>query len=188
MTKKIRKNKAFTLIELVITMSIVMILSAVALPAYHEYVIRAQVVEGIMLAQSLQVVEESYYANNSNFPNLVENHIATPTGKYTSSINVDASNGNITISYGGPSADDSIGKDAQIVLEPIVNTENKTIDHWNCYTQGTLKPKYATECHESNNSATTSNNNINNTNNVSITNGNNGFDNFAKTHKDQLIR
>ena len=48
-----RKN-GFTLIELMITVAIVGILAAIALPAYQDYVIRAQVSEGMTIVGGLQ--------------------------------------------------------------------------------------------------------------------------------------
>ncbi len=45
-----RRQLGFTLIELMITVAIVAILAAVALPAYQNYTIRARVSEGLILA------------------------------------------------------------------------------------------------------------------------------------------
>jgi type IV pilus assembly protein PilA len=190
MNLKIKKNKGFTLAELMITTTIVMILALIAIPSYQQYTIKAQVAEGLLLAQGLQTVEENYYANNKNFPNLVENHIPTPTGKYTSSVTVNSTDGAIIISYGGEQADDNIGKNAKIVLAPVVDSTTQTIGHWNCYIQGTMKQQYVQQsCQASNDTRNTehegeSNSEMSHSKNLS----NNGFENFAKSHHDQLVR
>src|SRR5690606_26320400 len=67
-TIKTQAQKGFTLIELMITVAIVGILAAVALPAYQDYTIRAQVAEGLSLASGAKVVVAEYYANRGDFP------------------------------------------------------------------------------------------------------------------------
>lgn len=51
----IKKQKAFTLIELIIVVAIIGILATIVLPAYQDYVIRAKVAEGFTLANSAKL-------------------------------------------------------------------------------------------------------------------------------------
>ncbi len=61
-------QKGFTLIELMIVVAIIGILAAIAIPAYQDYTIRAQVTEGINLADAVKVAVADYYTQNGTFP------------------------------------------------------------------------------------------------------------------------
>jgi type IV pilus assembly protein PilA len=104
MMKQIQKG--FTLIELMIVVAIIGILAAIAIPAYQDYTIRAQVTEGLNLASSVKTSVAEYYANFGSWPTaLVGNNAgelgftAAPTGKYVSGIAL-GTNGSIIVTFG----------------------------------------------------------------------------------------
>jgi type IV pilus assembly protein PilE len=57
----------FTLIEVMITVAIVAILAAVALPAYGDYIRRGQLPEAFAGMSDLRVKMEQYYQDNRNY-------------------------------------------------------------------------------------------------------------------------
>ncbi len=57
----------FTLVELMVTVAIVAILAAVALPSYTQYARRQRLSEGTAALAALQVRMESSYQNNMNY-------------------------------------------------------------------------------------------------------------------------
>lgn len=62
------KNKGFTLIELMIVVAIIGILAAIAIPAYQDYTIRAQIAEGINLTNAVKPKIQEYYKQHGRFP------------------------------------------------------------------------------------------------------------------------
>lgn len=61
-------QKGFTLIELMIVVAIIGILAAIAIPAYQDYTIRAQVTEGATLAGGVKAGMADYFAQNGTWP------------------------------------------------------------------------------------------------------------------------
>lgn len=90
MKTKIR-NKGFTIIELMVTVAIVGILAAIAVPAYQDYTIKSQVAEGLSLASGakVQVAEQLATlgavssAPNYQDTNYVREVVITPEGQIT---------------------------------------------------------------------------------------------------------
>jgi type IV pilus assembly protein PilA len=101
-------QKGFTLIELMIVVAIIGILAAIAIPAYQNYTIRAQVTEGLSLADGWKTGIAEFYAQNGTFPTGASTTggptdlIATgaTTGKYVQTVTVGPTAGQIVITYG----------------------------------------------------------------------------------------
>lgn len=127
-------HKGFTLIELMITVAIVGILAAVALPAYQDYTIKAQISEGLILLEGAKTAVADYYTDNGALPTASQLVLPIQTGKYVSGLA--QSSGIITATFGGAGNAKITGK--TLVLTPITAVIDNL--NWNC--SGTVDPKY----------------------------------------------
>ncbi len=57
------KQRGFTLIEVMITVAIIGILSAIALPSYSQYVLRTRLSSGFAALGTMELTAEQYWAN-----------------------------------------------------------------------------------------------------------------------------
>jgi type IV pilus assembly protein PilA len=125
-------QKGFTLIELMIVVAIIGILAAIAIPAYQDYTVRAQVTEGLNLASAVKAsVAESFTTNGVWPANLAAIGITTaPSGKYVSAVNL--TTGTIDIVYAGAQANTNALTAAtnKLDLKPMVSANGDVI--WNC--------------------------------------------------------
>ena len=124
-------QKGFTLIELMIVVAIIGILAAIAIPAYQDYTIRAQVSEGMNLAAAAKAAVSEFFLNRGRPPmNRTEagmSAVSTDTsGKYVTA--VDVIDGAIVITYGNEA-------NAQIQTQSLGLTPYETGDlsvAWKC--------------------------------------------------------
>jgi type IV pilus assembly protein PilA len=104
-------------------------LAAIAIPAYQNYTIRAQVTEGLTLADGWKTAIAEYYANTGVWPttaNLTAAGQVTSQGKYET---VAANSGTITITYGGTAVNSKISGSI-LGLTAYTNSNNDVL--WQC--------------------------------------------------------
>ncbi len=128
MMKKVQQG--FTLIELMIVVAIIGILAAIAIPAYQDYTIRAQVTEGLNLASAVKTGVAEAYANTGEWPTTLDeaggDSATPPSGKYVSDIDIDT--GTILITFGN---DVNTTIDADVLaLRPRLSDNNDVV--WLC--------------------------------------------------------
>ncbi len=124
-----KRNAGFTLIELMIVVAIIAILAAIALPAYQDYLARAQVSEAMSLSRGAQLAVTEYYSEHGYRP--ADNPTAglapreSISGNYVTSVTVD--DGDILMEFGN----DASGKITGKTLVMQLSTNGGSLA-WNC--------------------------------------------------------
>jgi type IV pilus assembly protein PilA len=135
-----KKQQGFTLIELMIVVAIIGILAAIAIPAYQDYTIRAQVSEGINLASGAKAAIAEYFMDSGALPTSNTEAgleaAANINGNYVQSVTVGAL-GVVTVDYSGPEVNAQI-RGQTLTLTPNTNAGSVS---WTC-ASGSLAPKH----------------------------------------------
>ena len=133
-------SRGFTLIELMIVVAIIAILAAVAIPAYQNYLIRAQVTEGMSLSTGAKAAVWDFVANTGRLPPSNQSAGLGPStsinGSYVSS--VDVTSGLITVAYDTSKSNVTIQKQV-LVLSPTIEGGSIT---WDCTDHTTVSSLY----------------------------------------------
>jgi len=132
-----KKQQGFTLIELMIVVAIIGILAAIAIPAYQDYTIRAQVSEGLNLSGGAKAAVTEYFQDRGTMP--ADNDTAgladddEIVGKYVESVGVE--DGVITVTFDSDTLDAHATLNGNaILLTPV--TANAGAVAWACTGSG----------------------------------------------------
>src|SRR5690554_1250720 len=139
-----KMQQGFTLIELMIVVAIIGILAAIAIPAYQDYTIRAQVSEGLAITNAAKTAITEYWQDRGVFPpDTTAAGLPAATdiaGKYVSHGALTPNTGVLTVTYSAsaPQAANSAIDGDTLVLTHVTSAGAV---NWQC-TSTTIDAKH----------------------------------------------
>jgi type IV pilus assembly protein PilA len=138
-------QQGFTLIELMIVVSIISIMTSIVLPTYQDYTIRTRMAEVILAASSCRTMITEMYLVGSDSPGADNWGCEDASSILITAINTNA-NGGIQITISSALGSDLAGD--TVLMIPINNTgaamewdDTGSIQRWDCG-PGTIRSKY----------------------------------------------
>jgi type IV pilus assembly protein PilA len=132
-------QQGYTLIELMIVTGIIGILGSIAIPAYQDYTIRAQVAEGISLSGGVRAALIDYYMQTGNWPeNNNKADVANQndiTGKYVKKVLVKKNV--VEVQYGNDAHKKINGK--KVTMTAVVG---QGAIRWECSGMGAFEDRH----------------------------------------------
>ncbi|MDT8410782.1 MAG: pilin [Wenzhouxiangellaceae bacterium] len=118
-------SRGFTLIELMIVIAVIAILSALAMPSYVDYRVRARVAEGLALAGPAKLAVVRTYSETGVIPDQAATDYESATSDHVQGISIE-NNGSVRIVM------QNIGIPVNPILELQADFATAQNVVWNC--------------------------------------------------------